>query len=159
MVKMLSFVFFLAVISCGQDSEDQDSQTPQTDSIPSEADFKLLLAKGDYKQWKSEPSVGGSSIHGATRTFLNDVLEQSQDQQNTEHPVGSIAVKELYRSDGTTLYGYAIEQKVAEGSDGNSWLWYEDLDISDEDVDYYGRDLRLCVGCHSSGTDHVRTSL
>ena len=72
------------------------------------------LQKGGYKNYKAEsavhPSSSGPAVHGDVRTFVNDKLAQSMQAGNAEHPVGSVAVKELHK-DGE-MYGWAAAIKA-----------------------------------------------
>ena len=174
-MNKFSTFLILMMMSCGEQSSD--SQTPvgdnqdssdttsntggsTTDSVPTKEQITALIASGDYLTWSAEPAVHASTgPHGQVRTFINDVLKTSQDNGNSTHTVGSIAVKELYASDGVTLKGYAWEQKITSESGKDSWLWYEDLNKETSSVDFYGVGITLCTGCHASGTDYVLTTL
>ena len=167
--KKTLLAFILVLPGCSDSSSDTDpvvEETPTTDSgsdsstaVPSESELTAFLAAGSYLQWPSQDAVNDSPIHGKVKTFLNPTLDESQKAGNSQHPLGSIAVKELYQSDGITIKGYALEQKISADSGGSSWLWYEDLNTGDTKVDFYGVGLSTCTGCHSSGSDYVRVSL
>ena len=143
------------------DDEEKQPEQPELDSkILTASEITDFIKEKSYLNWKAEPRVHRSSgPHGMVRTFINDTLYNSQQAGNSIHTVGSIAVKELYDPSGRNLTGYAYEKKIKASSDDESWLWYEDLDISTSRVDFYGTDVRVCTGCHSSGDDYVLTRL
>ncbi len=120
------------------------------------------LQRGAYKDYKAEsavhPSSSGPAVHGDVRTFMNAKLDESLQAGNAEHPVGSVAVKELHK-DGK-LYGWAAAIKARQDDGkGNGWYWYENLSISSNEKPVAaGVGHQLCVGCHSSGKDFVRTA-
>lgn len=154
LIALLSGLVFN--LSCGGSSGgSSDSGT----TVTSEVDITAAIATGDYTSWFGHESVQGpqgNSPHSQMKTFLNDTLKASVDAQNTEHPVGSISIKELYNNDGSEITGYAYSEKVAAGTDADTWLWYEDLNLSNPEASYYGVGISTCRGCHSSGTDYVR---
>ena len=100
------------------------------------------------------PPGNGSPHPGEVRTFFNPTLAESMGAGNTEHPVGSAALKESWQGD--TLSGWFIEVKVAEGTGVETWYWWSDL----ASVDALGGDssVAACTGCHAGGIDYVTTS-
>ena len=159
---------FLALIlifsSCGKgDADKTPTSNPPSKSSASEISdtsiegITAFLQNGTYKGWAAEPVVHDSSgPHGKVRSFFNSILADSLKAKSSTHPVGSIAVKELYSSDGTTLKGYALEAKLEEGQGGNGWLWYEGF--SPKFNEYYGQGLSTCTGCHAGGSDFVTSA-
>jgi hypothetical protein len=149
-------------LSCGKKDNDPISKPASTSSVGEISDTTLagisaFLQSGEYKSWKAEASVHDSKgPHGKVKSFFNPTLSASLDENNATHPKGSIAVKELYSSDATSIIGYALEAKTEEGTGGDTWLWYEGL--SPNFNEYYGQGLSTCTGCHSSGTDFVRSA-
>lgn len=116
-----------------------------------------FVQKGDYRTWPSEAEIHDSTgPHGKVRSFFNPTLAASITANNATHPKGSISVKELYASDATTIKGYAVEAKTADGTGGDTWLWYEGFAPNFDE--YYGQGLSTCVGCHDSGQDFVRSA-
>ncbi len=116
------------------------------------------LKTGAYKKYKAESEVHASaaaSSHGDVRIFVNDKLSESMEAGNKEHPVGSVAVKELYKDDG--LIGWATAVKAKSGERGNGWHWYENTNTENSDNPVAaGLGAGKCVGCHSAGTDFIR---
>lgn len=148
------------LISCQDDKKDSGGPAQELEgSIPSASEIRSLIETKAYKNWQSQDNIEKSPIHSYARTFINPILKSSQDNGQATHPVGSIAIKELYEDDQATIKGYAWEQKIKDGSGGETWLWYEDLDASTEQEDFYGVGISTCTGCHGSGIDFVRTSL
>ena len=116
------------------------------------------LQKGGYKKYKSESAVHLSSsgaVHGDVRIFVNAKLDGSMKNGASEHPVGSVSVKELHK-DGE-LYGWAAAIKAKSGGKGNSWYWYEVLSTTDGSKPVAASlGSSKCIGCHSVGNDFVR---
>jgi hypothetical protein len=91
---------------------------------------------------------------GRVRAFLNPILFESMTAENDEHPVGSIAVKELYES-GDTVKGWAVAIKTTlQAGGGSNWYWYENY--KDETIKD-GQGEFLCKACHFTGSDYVLT--
>ena len=68
------------------------------------------------------------------------------------HPVDAAVVKELY--DDAEVVGFAVMVKVAPGTGGDTWYWYEVVGSS---TYADGVDESLCWGCHEDGADQVLT--
>jgi len=154
-----------ALTSCSKSDDGDDSpesKPPTVGSIGEITDTSVkgmaaFVQSGDYKTWAAEPAVHDSTgPHGKVRSYFNPTLAASLETSNATHPAGSISVKELYESDGTTIKGYAVEAKTTDGTGGDTWLWYEGFLPSFDD--YYGQGLSTCTGCHGSGTDFVRSA-
>ena len=105
------------------------------------------LAAGHHKSWKCEagplnPRMG--SPHGRVRICSNDLASR---HGSGPYPVGAASVKEIYY--GARIGVFAVSIKVAPGTGGRTWYWYEQNDM--EGVGAPG-----CAGCHGrAGTDHV----
>lgn len=166
-IKIFLIPVLAAFWACSDDSGSSDSpaETPATgdtttsDSAPTEAEVTAFILTEEYKTWFGNSTVQtaqSGSPHGKVRTFLNTELKASVDASQTEHTVGSISIKELYDSAGTTITGYAYSHKIAAGTAANTWLWYEDLNLSADGANYFGVGITTCSGCHSSGTDYLR---
>ncbi len=122
-----------------------------------QAIFRFLTDR-KYEQYVAEAAVRPSAAfaaHGDVRTYLNRKLADSLAAGSKNHPVGSFAVKELYKED--RLIGWATSYKARKDEgDGSGWYWFENL--STEDVKSpvaSGFGVPLCVGCHSQGNDFV----
>jgi hypothetical protein len=116
------------------------------------------LQSGAYKTFAHESKAHRSQgPHGDVIVYVNPILESSLKAQNTAHPAGAAAVKELV--DGNNqLIGWSVSVKTqAESDEGNGWYWYEVYSTTDGSgplADANG--AALCTGCHSSGRDFVR---
>ncbi len=126
---------------------------------PDEVEDVLKAIEDDsYASWEAEsephPPVGTSPHPGEVRTFFNAALAGSMGAGNTEHPVGSAAIKESWVQG--ELAGWFAEVKVAEGSGPETWYWWSDLG----GVDALGGEASVagCVGCHAAGVDYVTTA-
>lgn len=133
-----------------------DAQTPPQGS---DTEISAWLTAGSYKGagWKCETAphdARSPSPHGKNRICSNTKLTQTA--APGKYPLGAASVKELIASDGTTIAGYAIGLKLADGaSDGSKWYWYEKMGNS---VVFNGEgaaaNTDLCSGCHAgAGTD------
>ncbi len=134
-------------------SSDTGAPVDQLPPLPGDA-LLPWLQDNRYAGWAAESGVHPSAgpHGGGVRTFVNDALFDSLAAGDATHPEGAAVVKELY--DGGTLDGWAVMLKVTPGTGGASWYWYEIIGAS---VVADDTDVGLCVGCHSSATDHVRT--
>lgn len=122
-----------------------------------QAELSPWLAAESYVGWAAESAVHaqtGTSPHGMVRTFFNDTLVASFDAGNTEHTVGSAAVKELYDDAGMRV-GWAVMLKTAAGSDASTWYWYLENGgmVTADENGFAG-----CEGCHAPGVDRVLTA-
>ena len=149
---------------CGDDGGGgQNTMPPDLDMVSDDVppvdsdDLFAYMKAGMYTDMLAEPTIHPSSpAHGMARVFLNRQLAQSLLDGNAEHPVGAASIKEIYQQDGETLRGYSAEVKVAAGADGDTWYWYEILNVENNDnpiADGIGESL--CVNCHAGGTDFV----
>jgi hypothetical protein len=119
--------------------------------------IRAYVARGDYQQWLAESAVRDSlfnSPHGKVRVFFNQTAAAALKADQLPLPVGAMVVKELYRSDGTTLAGYAAMVKYTAGS---SWTWWEAFTPDLTNTAAFGNDHSTCRGCHAAGKDSVRT--
>jgi hypothetical protein len=115
--------------------------------VPSEGAALLeWLASGAYEAWPAEsgPHESSGPHFGAVRTFVNPCLFESLDADAATHPVGAVAVKQLYGA-GDTVEGYSVMIKVAAGEGGDTWYWFEDYQ-GNTYADGVG--AGLCTGCH-----------
>lgn len=129
-----------------------------TAEVPSEGAALLeWLASGAYEAWPAEsgPHESTGPHFGAVRTFVNPCLFASLDADAATHPVGAVAVKQLY-GDGATVEGHSVMIKVAEGEGGDSWYWLEQYQ-GNTYADGVGSGL--CTGCHGGpgNRDYVLT--
>ena len=115
------------------------------------------LQQKTYRCWAKESEIHPSDgPHGGNvRVFLNETLDRSlrSTDASTEHPQGSVAVKELWGSGTTALTGWAVGVKTAATSDGGAgWYWYEVFSTApNASGAIEGQNKPLCSGCHASG--------
>ena len=157
MVRLFLLGVVFVTVGCGGSSKPTAVSSVGDLSDTSAKGILAYIQKGDYKQWKAEAGIHDSKgPHGMVRSFFNPTVVDSINAKQSAHPKGSMVVKELYKGDGKTLDGYAFMVKTAEGSGGDTWLWFEGL--SPDYNQYYGQGLTTCTGCHGSGTDSVISS-
>ena len=141
-----------------------DATAPTPDKkfdIPTdEKELFAYLNSGKYKSLKVQEKEQHLSAgpHEHVRTFVSDKLAESVKAGNSEHPIGSYAIKEQYK-DGKQ-YGWAVMLKTGDVSDGGKgWFWYEVLDRTDiTSKAALGNGVKGCVSCHSIGQDMVRAT-
>lgn len=151
-----------ALSGCGTDpggggsggDPDFDAQSPPE----GESALTAWIDQQFYKQWTCEGAIHDArepSPHGRNRICSNDTLSLAQ---ASPWPVGGAAVKELY-DDGDNLTGYAVYKKVADGTDGSNWYWYETNagSVVADGRGSTGAPLTICVSCHSHAEDFVFT--
>ncbi|MBL4674404.1 MAG: cytochrome P460 family protein [Arenicella sp.] len=152
-------------------AEQPGSETPigSVGEIPLDKDELFqFLTEGKYKDFAASesihPSAGPHSIKGTygepVRAFLNQVMVDSLNAGNADHPKGAAIVKEMFNHEGTALEGWAVTVKTQEDSDnGKGWFWYEVTSTTDADaLVANGNGVGLCYSCHSIGNDYVRTN-
>ncbi len=136
-------------------SSDDDGGEP-VDQLPPTDSAALLpwLEDGSYLEWDRESAIHLSAgPHGGdVRTYVNAALVASLASGASSHPVDAAVVKELY--DDAEIVGFAVMVKVAPGTGGDTWYWYEVVGSS---TYADGVDEALCWGCHEDGADQVLT--
>lgn len=135
---------------------------PSNEFVPTSPDaLRRYLDDRLYEQlpFSNAEVLRSSGPHGFQRTFMNTLLAESLEAGEAEHPAGAAAIKALYGQDRTTLTGWAVQVKVQEDSDaGQGWYWYEILDLRDGAAPVAdGNDEPLCINCHISGADFIRS--
>lgn len=163
MLRRFIAITALLLTACPDPGGDDDGSAdstggPPTGDVPTDgATLAPWLSSESYSGWAAESAIHdqtGTSPHGRVRTYFNDTLNASFDAGNTNHTVGSAAVKELYDAMDTRL-GWAVMVKVSDGEDANSWYWYLD---NGNMVAADGNGVGLCEGCHNPGVDRVLTA-
>jgi len=135
----------------GQPFSGDDPAVP-----PAEADeLRDWASRRGYLDWPAETTIHDSAgpHFGGVRVWIDPTLSASLDAGNTQHPVGSTAVKELY-GDDDRRDGVSIMLKTKEGTGPEQWYWYERYEgetYADGQAD------GLCTGCHEAGIDGFRT--
>lgn len=116
-----------------------------------------FVKSGAYKGWKAEPTVhdSGGPHGGKVRSYVNDVLYASLKAGNTQHPKGSIVVKELYGSSASEVTGHAVDLKDEATGE---WIFYEGFAPSYDSPFYFRGTSNFCASCHKGGNnDYVLT--
>lgn len=166
---LTSALLILAATACGKSDssgDDDKAGTPSTGPVgeisdSSSAGITAFLKEGSYRNWATKqaaPIDAVSSHSSKTQTYFDDAASKAAKATSNPLPKDSVIVKEIYASDGTTLRGHAVMAKVADGSGGETWLWFEGF-LPEYSNPYYGIGLTTCVGCHQAGTDFVRTAV
>jgi hypothetical protein len=118
--------------------------------------------EGTAADWKSDDNIRaseGTSPHGRVKTHHNKKLKDSMaDEDSTAHPKGSLAVKVMYETAGSTVKGYLLMGKVADAAGGENWLFYklekvDGTDLEDQAPQVNGLNVTDCVTCHKQGLD------
>ncbi|MGE0440452.1 MAG: hypothetical protein AB7L66_16005 [Gemmatimonadales bacterium] len=151
----------MAAMACSGPVEPPPDPPGDVPTAP--AELFDWLERGEYRGYAREsaahPSAGPHPVE--VLTYLNAPLDSSVRAGRARHPIGATAVKELFR-DGT-LRGWAVMIKVREDrTDGRAWYWYEVTGRDPgrrTDPDFAGVGLGSCTGCHSSGSDFLRTPI
>lgn len=132
---------------------DTASETTGVDATPPPTDAAELLTwleAGTYLDWSGESGLHDSSgpHFGGVLTYVNPPLLDSLGSGGPMHPVNSAAVKELYGA-GDTVDGWSVIVKVADGSGGDTWYFYEYYQGTT-----YGNAVGDggCTGCHGTGS-------
>jgi hypothetical protein len=136
-----------------------DSPAPSV-AVPTDpAKLNAYLQAGSYKTWAAETSIHRAASPHPTnvRSFANPILETAMRQGATKFPVDSAVVKEIF--DGANnLTTWAVSVKTANNGSANDWYWYEVVSSpAGANPIVSGNGLGSCAGCHSAGTDYVRT--
>ena len=119
-------------------------------------DVEALIAwlqAGEYDAWTAESGIHDSDgpHFGNVRTFFNNVLVDSFENDMGVHPIGAANVKELY-GPGETIRGWSV--MVKREVDAGEWYWFEYWD-GEVIADTVAWDV--CEGCHEDGVDNVLT--
>ncbi len=139
----------------------------ETAVTPFTKDSQALLEylnAGGYKGFplsdERHPSTGP---HDEVRVFYNQTVADSLAAGNTEHPAGSMIVKEQYKAGDEEPYGWSVSIKThKEGMSGDGWYWVEFLDrndIANIFPDPPGNGAPACAGCHTLGKDLIRSTV
>lgn len=165
--SIILVALLLATSACGSkgsDEGDAETGTPSTGaageiSDTSAAGLTSFLKEGKFRDWTVRQSVPIDSVsaHASkTQTFFNDTAATAAKAGIVPLPKGSVLVKDIFESDGTTLHAQAVMAKVEDGTRGDTWVWFEGT-LPGLPNPFYGRGLSTCTGCHGSGSDFVRT--
>lgn len=123
--------------------------TPASEVVPVGTELRTWLSQRRYADWRAEsaPHASLGPHFGRVRTFVNGPLFDSLVAGNSEHPHGSVTVKELY-GNGEEVRGWSVMIKQAPTSDGGAnWYW---LEVFGTSVFADGPNAGICTGCHTS---------
>lgn len=105
--------------------------------------------------WETPRSPKAGGPHGAfVDIYVNDVVAEAIDAgaEIGRWPEGALIVKDGWDSADTTTQKYlAVMERTADG-----WFWVEWEGDGSGKLVVAREDAIQCVGCHSSGEDHVR---
>lgn len=157
----LALITLAAGCDDGGDTED-DGKLNGCDVGPRDKDgLQAWLEAGNYSSFESESvphlTEGPHSMPDVdnVRVYMNQCLTESIAAGNTVHPIGSMAVKELYGT-GDVVLDYAAMIKVDDQSpdDGNDWYFHK-IAGGEEKASELGS--AACFDCHVMGTDFIQT--
>jgi cytochrome c553 len=114
------------------------------------------LKAGNYLNWYHDGEIHQSAgPHNMVRTFYNQILEDSMKAGNKTHPMGAMAVKELYQGD--KLIGWSSIAKIKDtGDQPSQWYFYQTQDITDPTkYDTAEPGAAACTVCHVNGEDMI----
>lgn len=115
-----------------------------------------FLVAHNYRHWNGDAAVRPTAQHGGARTYFSPELQASLQRNDRTHPVGSMAVREVYAPDLTTLRGWGVALKTAEKTLPGSWYWFESFNLESAAPLVADHGAPGCVSCHSSGTDFIQ---
>lgn len=138
----------LLLAACGDEGVASYGDPLDDPEVPARgsADVLTWLEAGYYLDWSCEPEphpARPGSGHGANRICSNAALAAATG--DGPYPVGAAAVKEIFDGAGGIRL-YAVYRKVADGTGGDTWYWYEGLG---DDVIANAEGDGTCTGCHS----------
>ena len=140
------------------------ADVPEGKLANNDAIFEFLTAE-KYKEFpvkelERHPSVGP---HDDVVVYFNQTAADSIKAGNTEHPAGSMMVKEQYKKGSDEKYGWSVSIKTHDKGDfGKGWWWYEVTSTTDPTKlypDNPGNGVPECAACHTQGTDFVISKL
>ncbi len=128
------------------------------DTVNAEA-LSFWLAARKYRAWASSSSVAPTP-QGGSRVYVSDVLANSLVADAAVHPVGTVAVRELYTDDLTTLQAINVTVKRHEDDgDRSGWLFIEFTDLALGGIpSVFEHDAPGCVACHGRNADIVESA-
>jgi hypothetical protein len=145
-----SFVALFVLAACADDPGPASFGDPLDDpQVPPRGATDVLdwIAAGHYTGWHCEAAVHPArpgSGHGPNRICSNDALAAATG--DGPFPIGSAAVKEIYKDDGA-IDVHAVYRKMDATAGGDSWYWFE----GDRGGNFAnGQGDSTCTGCHSA---------
>jgi len=119
-----------------------------------------FLKTNVYQSWRADSNFRESGTHGKVKIFFNKTLEKSLEGDESEHEVGSIAVKEIYSD--STLEGYAVMAKIIKGDSKDTWFFYEAIGGAPDFADVKAYSVggpAVCTQCHTKGKDFIQSEM
>lgn len=113
------------------------------------------LRDGRYEDWAASPGIHPSA-EGMSRVFLNQPLAAAL-ADGGEHPLGAMAVRELYAIDGS-LAAVNLTWKRTSGSSvpGEDWLFVEVTDFQGgAGPSVFEPAAPGCMACHAGKEDVI----
>ena len=160
------------IIACGSGNNDSTSSaTDISGKYPTECKPNIgkkisdtsidgiknfLDDTNNYCHWESETNIHSSPIHGMVKVYFDEQALKALKSKDKNFPPNSSIIKEIYSPNKSKIIGHAVMIKTSKGNTQNSWTWYENLPHFSEPI--YGEGHSSCAGCHSSGSDYVRSS-
>lgn len=143
-ISVVAVAAALAGCDDGPDSYGDPLDDPQ---VPARGavDARRWLEAGYYQGWHCEPAPHEPrppSPHGDNRICSNEALSTATG--DGPFPVGAAAVKEVFDGAGAIRL-FALYRKVADGTGGDTWYWYEGIG-GDTAANGEGEDD--CTSCH-----------
>jgi hypothetical protein len=137
---------------------DGGADLSQHPASTSQQDLITFVKAGAYKSWKAETAIHDSLGPHENRVlvYMNAQLYGSVKSGAAVHPVGSVAVKELYASTGTNIIGHALMVKESTSA-GTQWVFFEGSAPSYNSPSYFKGIANFCYGCHHATTDSILT--
>lgn len=156
---------WLLTVNC-QNKSDNKTSTPSSGSVgeigdTSQDGITAFVKEGVFLSWShrgAEPVDSVSAHRGVALSYFNDTVAQALSDNQSVMPKGSVIVKALYGGDRLTVTGHAVMAKIKDGAGADTWVYFEGF-LPDYADPYYGIANGTCTGCHSAGTDYVRSAL
>lgn len=113
-----------------------------------------------YEEWEQLPDWVGivpscDGTHGDfVQIWLNRIALADVDAGASTFSEGALWIKEGYQQADGVSKGLAVMRKVPGfNEDGGDWFWGR---YDEDGAEIESGLISGCVGCHASGTDHVR---
>jgi hypothetical protein len=121
-------------------------------------DYSAWLNADCYGSWPGESGIFQATMsEGNAQVFLSPLLYESLEKGAAVHPVGSAAVRVMYKDDKQSVHGFALSLKVSAMGPDN-WFWYERF-LESAEPSTAGVEAPACQGCHSHGVDFAQSIL
>jgi hypothetical protein len=146
--------------AAGTSAAQSDESSP-FDAPDNSAELLPFLKAGGYASWQSEPEfhVSSGPHGGSVSVFYSPKAAAALTAKRSLFPAGAATIKEAASASGSVV-GWSVWVKVQDDSDsGSGFYWYEvTLRTPNDRVYADSRGSTVCVGCHSAGTDCLRSA-